>query len=137
MASVVWVAVFVLLMLELFITAVLVLPLPRIVRRFLARKIFNYNLAKRVRFVSNFIILGLVLAVWDAITTLRHLQGKEESTGEAALGAMSVGGNGYISASFDKQRKFRAERNVGVNHLPSVSASDARTCISLPRADLM
>lgn len=110
MASVVWMAVFFLLMVELFITAILVLPLPRIIRRFIAKKIFTYDLAKRVRFISNFIVLGLLLAVSDAITTLRHLEHKEES-GEAGAG-YDDSRVGYIGVSFDKQRKFRAERNV-------------------------
>lgn len=109
MASVVWVAVFILLMVELFVTALLVLPLPRILRRFIAKKIFTYDLAKRVRFVSNFIIFGLILAVSDAISTLRHLEQKEESTTEGGGPDARVG---YIGVSFDKQRKFRAERNM-------------------------
>jgi len=58
MASVVWMGVFVLLMAELVIVSFLVLPLPRMVRKFIARKIFTYDLGRRVRFISNFIILG-------------------------------------------------------------------------------
>lgn len=111
MASVVWMAVFFLLMFELFITAILVLPVPRFIRKFIAKKIFTYNLAKRVRFASNFIILGLILAVSDAITTLRHLEQKE-ATSDGSTQVGMDGRAGYIGASFDKQRKFRAERNV-------------------------
>lgn len=111
MASIVWMAVFILLMVELGIVALLVLPLPNFVRRFIAKKIFTYDLAKRVRFTSNFIILGLMLAVSDAVNTLRNLEIKEEShvEGGNAYGDARVG---YIDASFDKQRKFRAERNM-------------------------
>lgn len=112
MASVVWMAVFALLMLELFVTAILVLPLPRVIRRFIAKKIFNYNLAKRVRFVSNFIIFGLLMALSDAISTLRHLEQKEESATESGGASYPDARVGYIGVSFDKQRKFRAERNV-------------------------
>lgn len=114
MATVVWIAVFFLLMVELFITAILVFPLPRVIRRFIAKKIFTYNLAKRVRFISNFIILGLLLAVWDAISTVRHLEHKE--AGETGTGSEDSR-VGYIGVSFDKQRKFRAERNVCVYNL--------------------
>lgn len=103
-------AVFMLLMLELVITGILVLPLPRVIRKFIARKIFTYDLGRRVRFISNFIILGLILAVSDAISTLRHLENKEEKLeGPSSFGE---GRNGFVSTSFDKQRKFRAERNV-------------------------
>lgn len=117
MASVVWMAVFFLLMVELFVTALLVLPLPRIIRRFIAKKIFNYDLAKRVRFASNFIIFGLILAVSDAISTLRHLELKEESATEGGGSAYPDARVGYIGVSFDKQRKFRAERNVCLQEL--------------------
>lgn len=120
MASVVWVAVFILLMIELFITGLLVLPLPRLIRRFIARKIFTYDLAKRVRFVANFIILGLILAVSDAITTLRRLEHKVEVSTEAGKSNYSDPRSGYIEVSMDKQRKFRAERNVGVGFSFSV-----------------
>lgn len=112
MASVVWMAVFILLMIELFITGLLVLPLPRLIRRFIAKKIFTYDLAKRVRFLSNFIILGLVLAVSDAITTLRRLEQKLDMSSEGVKPNMGESRTGYIEISMDKQRKFRAERNV-------------------------
>lgn len=111
MASVIWMAVFLLLMVELFITLILVLPLPRVIRRFIAKKIFTYDLARRFRFASNFIILALILAVSDAISTLRHLEHKEESASENTTGAYSER-VGYIGVSLDKQRKFRAERNM-------------------------
>lgn len=110
MASVVWIAVFLLLSVELFLTCILVLPLPRFIRHFLAKKIFSYDLARRFKFISNFIILGLILSVADAITTLRHLTQKEEHidpghTGHADRAA-------YMGLNLDKQRKFRAERNM-------------------------
>lgn len=111
MASVVWMGVFLLLMLELFVTAILVLPLPRAIRRFLAKKIFNYNLAKNIRFISNFVILALILAVSDAVSTLRHLEHKEESSDKSGV-AYADPRTGFTGISFDKQRKFRAERNV-------------------------
>lgn len=119
MASVVWMSVFVLLMVELVITLILALPLPRFIRRFIARKIFTYNLASRVRFLSNFVVFGLVLAVSDAISTLRHLEQKEGS-GEGSSVPFSEKTN-YIGTSIDKQRKFRAERNVRSLSFPFLS----------------
>ncbi|PXF46359.1 hypothetical protein BWQ96_03858 [Gracilariopsis chorda] len=94
MATIVWMAVFFLLMIELVITALLVLPLPRVLRKFIARKIFNYDLGRRIRFVSNFIILGLILAVSDAVQTLRHLEQKEgtEASSSAYNDALYLAG---------------------------------------------
>lgn len=110
MATVIWMAVFMLLMVELVIAAILVLPLPRFLRKFIARTIFAYDLGRRVRFISNFIILGLVLAVSDAVNTIRHLELKDEAADSS--GSYGDRGAGFVNASFDKQRKFRAERNV-------------------------
>lgn len=108
MASVVWMSVFILLMVELGVMAILVLPMPRFIRKFIARKIYAFDLGRRVRFISNFIILGLILAVSDAISTIRHLEVKDERIEQSG----SDGRTGFVSASYDKQRKFRAERNV-------------------------
>lgn len=112
MATVIWVAVFFVLMVELAITLLLVLPLPRFVRKFIARKIFTYDLGKRVRFFSNFIIFGLILAVSDAVQTLRHLDQKQEVSEGTK---QHHGQETFIGVSLDKQRKFRAERNVSTS----------------------
>lgn len=111
MASVVWMSVFILLIAELIITLLLVLPLPRFFRRFLAKKIFSYGLAERIRFFARFILLGLVFAVADAISSLRHLIVKEAFDTGASTGERPAS---YITTSLDKQRKFRAERNVSL-----------------------
>lgn len=111
MATLVWTFVFILLIIELFITMLLVLPFPRRIRRFIARKIFNYNLARRVKFISNFIFLGLVVAISDAINTLVYLDHKEESA-EQVNPSRPESQTGYFTSSLNKQRKFRAERNV-------------------------
>lgn len=65
--SVVWLSVFFLLCVELIVTAVLVLPLPRVVRKSIASAIFRFELAKRVRFFINFTILACLFAIWDCV----------------------------------------------------------------------
>lgn len=109
MASVIWMGTFVLLMAELVITGILVLPLPRVVRRFIAKKIAQLDLGTRFRTLSMFLILGLCVAVADAVSTLRHLELKTEDESKQAFNDPRAG---YIAVSFDKQRKFRAERNM-------------------------
>lgn len=111
MASIVWMAVFLLLIIELFIVLILVLPMPKKVRHFLAKKIFTYSLGERIRFVANFIFLGLLLAVADAVNSMRHIEQKEE-TAEMANPGYPEGQAAFMAANLDKQRKFRAERNV-------------------------
>lgn len=110
MATLIWTSVFILLVIELFITLLLVLPLPRIIRRFLATKIFTYGLAERVRFGARFVFIGMLFAFFDAITTMRYLIVKEEvDTGNATTEGTPVS---YINTSLNKQLKFRAERNM-------------------------
>lgn len=116
MATVVWVGVFILLSFELFITLLLVLPLPRVVRRFLAKKIFTYHLAERLRYVVNFLLCALIVAVIDAINSLIHLTEKEEGSDKSSS-SESDPRTGYLSSTMIKQRKFRAERNVSFFHI--------------------
>lgn len=111
MATIVWMSVFLLLILELFVTLLLVLPLPRTVRKFLARKIFTYHLADRLRFISRFLLLGLILAVSDAINGIRYLE-KRETGADPNPGGYQDSQSNYVQSSIGKQRKFRAERNL-------------------------
>lgn len=112
MASIVWMSVFLLLVIELFVTFLLVLPFPKPVRRFLAKKIFTYDLGDRIRVAANFIFLGLMLAIADAVNTLRRVEEKEENMESTHGGYPAEGPANLIAVSLDKQRKFRAERNV-------------------------
>lgn len=111
MATIVWMSIFLLLILELFVTLLLVLPLPRTVRKFLARKIFTYHLAERLRFIARFLLLGLILAVSDAINGIRYLE-KREQLGETNSSTYQGSQSDYVQSSLGKQRKFRAERNL-------------------------
>lgn len=121
MASIIWMSVFILLVCELVITLLLVLPLPRFIRRFLAKKIFTYGLAQRFRFAGNFIFFGLLFAVADAVSSLRYLEHKEDPV-ETTGTQFADGKANYITSSIDKQRKFRAERNVR-HHFSSPSCT--------------
>lgn len=111
MPSIAWTSVFLLLVVELFLTFLLVLPLPKSIRRFFAKKIFTYSLGNRIRVTANFIFFGLLLAVADAISGLRHITEKEEKAQDVSPG-YPEGQGAYISLNIDKQRKFRAERNM-------------------------
>ena len=89
----------------------LVIPMPATVRHFIAKKILRLNLAKRIQFLLKFITLGLILAVWDAIQQLQHLDEKVKS-GQGPPKVGDLGNTVYVAASLDRQRKFRAERNL-------------------------
>lgn len=115
MASVVWLSVFVLLCVELVITFILVVPLPAIVRRGLVRVIRAMNFGPAVRFAMKWVLLMLTGAVVESVTTLQRLSAREkEPAGSAAAAGAGLGDPraGYVEMSFEKQRKFRAERNL-------------------------
>lgn len=116
MASVVWLSVFILLCVELVITFILVVPLPAVVRRGLVRGIRAIKFGSTVRFAAKWVFLMLAGAVVESVTTLQRLQARERDPAGAAAAAAAGGlGDpraGYVEMSFEKQRKFRAERNL-------------------------
>lgn len=114
--SVVWLSVFCLLCVELIVTAVLVLPLPRVVRKSIASAIFRFELAKRVRFFINFTILACLFAIWDCVQELTRLREKYEAPSSPDKVGMNIEGGdsqaSYFQSSLDRQRRFRSERNL-------------------------
>lgn len=65
--SVVWLAVFATLCLELIFTAVLVAPLPIVVRNGIARFIYHHKIGEKLSFFLRFATLALMFAVWDSV----------------------------------------------------------------------
>ncbi|KAA8497542.1 hypothetical protein FVE85_5127 [Porphyridium purpureum] len=110
MATFVWVAVFMLLLVEI---GVLVLFSFQPTARVLVQALEKNGLTGRIKGVLRFIIFGLVIGLWDSITTVQRMNSKE-----AAMGIGAKSGTGMLDAasfvhySQDRPRKFRAERNV-------------------------
>jgi len=65
--SVVWLAVFAALCVELVFTAILVAPLPIVIRNGIARFIYRYKLGDKLSFFLRFATLALMFAVWDSV----------------------------------------------------------------------
>lgn len=106
-------AVFIFLCIELVFVAILVLPFPRSFRNTLARAIRRLNLGPRVRFASQWIMFALVAAFVESVSTLRRLEEREGAPAGAHAGAAGFDARtGYVEMSIEKQRKFRAERNM-------------------------
>lgn len=102
-------SVFFFLCFELGIVAILVLPLPRKLRNLIARKIADFRLGDRIRFAAQWIMFGLIAALVESITTLQRLEGREH---QPASSGHSPYDPSILEVSIDKQRKFRAERNL-------------------------
>lgn len=65
--SVVWLAVFATLCVELVFTAVLVAPLPIVIRNGIARFIYHHKIGDKLSFFLRFATLALMFAVWDSV----------------------------------------------------------------------
>lgn len=65
--SVVWLAVFATLCVELVFTAVLVAPLPIVIRNGIARFIYHHQIGDKLSFFLRFATLALMFAVWDSV----------------------------------------------------------------------
>lgn len=91
--------------------ALLVFPLPRSTRRIIARAIKRLNLGPRIRFLTQWITLMLLAALVESVTTLRRLQAREEKPTPRNIAVVDPRAT-YMETSMEKQRKFRAERNL-------------------------
>lgn len=78
--SLVWTFVFYVLMVELFVLALLVLPLPWGVRKNIARSLMNPQVKRIVDRVLQYLGVGLMFAVAESVHALRHLQEVSEAT---------------------------------------------------------
>jgi hypothetical protein len=113
MASLVWTSVFAFLILELILTFILVIPVPRKIRNFLAGKIFKFHLGKRLARPLLFIGIALAFALLESYFTHRRILGRIEEE------AMSMPGGMIMTREHerafhghDRERKYKSERNM-------------------------
>lgn len=110
MPSLIWGAVFLFLLLELAVTVVLALPVPRKIRNFIAREIFKFNLGNRLAKPVLYIGITLSLALLESYLTHRRIVSRMED--EHNAGISSIPHHDAIYHTHDKERKYRAERNM-------------------------
>lgn len=112
MASITWMGVFALLLVELVITFVLVVPVPRRVRNVIARSfIFRFHLGgEAVSKALLFLSFALMLALMESYFSVQRMMDKLAAFGEQDLAAGALAhGHGHYQ---DKQKLYRAERNM-------------------------
>eukprot|EP00934_Nitzschia_sp_Nitz4_P006570 Nitzschia sp. Nitz4//scaffold106_size73319//51333//55917//NITZ4_005742-RA/size73319-augustus-gene-0.6-mRNA-1//1//CDS//3329532538//6560//frame0 len=107
MPSLIWGSIFLLLLVELIITLILVLPVPRKTRNWIARHIFQWNLGDRLSKPILYIGIFLVLALSESYITHRRIQHRMEEE-------MMSGHNPheYVFHPLDKERRYKSERNM-------------------------
>jgi B-cell receptor-associated protein 31 len=107
MASVVWTTVFIFLIVELLVTFVLVIPVPRFVRNKIARTVFRFNLGDSFAKSIWFVAIALIFALVDCYFHVQRLQEKllTMEDQDAMTGH-------HHSHHADKQKLYKAERNM-------------------------
>lgn len=140
MATLIWRAIFAFLVCELVLTCILVLPVPRKIRNYLARKIFwlqlGERLAKPILFIGTALALALVESFWthqrlldrlliveEEKLALEILSRKGGAGGEyyygggggsgGGGGALKLGSSAAMTMTHhDRERKYKSERNM-------------------------
>jgi hypothetical protein len=109
MASLVWTTIFVFLLLELALTFILVVPVPRKIRNFIAREIFKFNIGGRLAKPILFIAIALAFALVESYFTHQRILARLGE--EIAAGILNASHERNFHGH-DKERKYKAERNM-------------------------
>jgi hypothetical protein len=109
MASLIWTTVFGFLVFELILTAILVVPVPRKIRNFLAKEINKFQIGERLAKPILFIALALTFALVESYFTRQRILGRESD--EITAGMMTRE-HDKMFHSGDRERKYKSERNM-------------------------
>lgn len=119
MASIVWMAIFALLLLELGVVLILVVPVPTKIRNLIAREVFALNLGEKLRKPIMYLALALSLALMESFFTHQRIINRIYDEQEAGVtdGAGSDRrhhhhGDRFYPNLHDKERKYKSERNL-------------------------
>lgn len=113
MASITWTCVFALLIFELVVTILLVLPVPRSIRNFVARKcIFRFHLGDNFSKVIWFIAVALVLALAESYFNVERLMEKLHTLDNQDMMTAGQAIGGHHHHHQEKQKLYKAERNM-------------------------
>eukprot|EP00980_Cylindrotheca_fusiformis_P026495 scaffold16300_cov150-Cylindrotheca_fusiformis.AAC.6 len=108
MASLVWTSVYLFLLGELALTAILVVPVPRRVRNAIAKRVFQFQLGERLSKPILFIGLALLFALMESYFRRSHIVEKISMLEES-----EDFHHGHISSHHhEKEKKYKAERNL-------------------------
>ena len=114
MASLIWMSIFLILAIELVITLVLVVPVPRKIRNFIAKEIFQFQLGDRLRTPIAFVGIALGLALMESYFTHQRIMARIFEEQEAGiLPSHSAGHHDHFYPGLhDRERKYKSERNM-------------------------
>ena len=104
MRSLLWSTVFVLLMIELAVTLILVIPVPRKIRNWICLRVSKLELKKRLRVPLVLIVSALLFALADTIGYLSQIYAKEVRDAERI--------ENVLDRHLIKEKEYRAGRNL-------------------------
>lgn len=108
MRSLLWSGIFCLLVVELVLTLLLAIPVPRKIRNKIAMAVSKLELRKKLQTPITGLVIVLVLAIADTATFLANLYDQKEQAREQHLD-----GNGnFVDRHIAKEREYKAGRNL-------------------------
>lgn len=114
MASLLWQSVFVFLCLELALTLILVIPVPRKIRNWVCRQATNLDLKERLKPALWGVGLALGIAILDCFSLLTMIFSMEQEAHERSH--QLFGGPPHrhndIMHTIDKEKEYKTERNM-------------------------
>jgi hypothetical protein len=113
MASIVWQTIFLFLVCELIVTIILVVPVPRKIRNFIARECFAFNLGERLKTPIKYIGVALFLALIESYVTHQRILSRIEEELQAGVSSPPHHHHDRFYPNLhDKERKYKSERNM-------------------------
>eukprot|EP00529_Nitzschia_sp_RCC80_P035330 CAMPEP_0113490382 /NCGR_PEP_ID=MMETSP0014_2-20120614/27017_1 /TAXON_ID=2857 /ORGANISM="Nitzschia sp." /LENGTH=176 /DNA_ID=CAMNT_0000384151 /DNA_START=85 /DNA_END=615 /DNA_ORIENTATION=+ /assembly_acc=CAM_ASM_000159 len=119
MASIIWMAIFALLVVELVIVLILCLPLPRRARNVVAREIFKLNLEDTMKKPMMALGAALCLALVESYFTHQRIMTRLYGAADGEGGGGEDGHyhhhhhhDRFYPNLMDKERKYKSERNL-------------------------
>mmetsp|Transcript_108660 Transcript_108660/g.162540 ORF Transcript_108660/g.162540 Transcript_108660/m.162540 type:complete len:164 (-) Transcript_108660:28-519(-) len=109
MASLVWTSILFLLYFELALVFILVVPVPRKIRNFIAKEIAKFNIGERL--VRPVLYLGILLGMALVESYWSHQRILDRISEESSDGVYSRQHDRSFHAQ-DRERKFKSERNM-------------------------
>jgi B-cell receptor-associated protein 31 len=105
-------SVFLILAVELVITLILVVPVPRKIRNFLAKEIFKFELGDRLKTPIMFIGIALSLALMESFFTHQRIIARILEEHEAGVASSHHSHDNFYPGLHDRERKYKSERNL-------------------------
>eukprot|EP00934_Nitzschia_sp_Nitz4_P003489 Nitzschia sp. Nitz4//scaffold106_size73319//21810//22349//NITZ4_005731-RA/size73319-processed-gene-0.39-mRNA-1//1//CDS//3329532505//3479//frame0 len=111
MASFLWTSVFVFLLLELGLTTILVLPVPRKLRNWICRQATKLDLKEKLKPALWGIGAALAIALLDCLSLLNFLFAVEHDAHDRYL-YQGGGRSDALLFQIDKEKEYKTERNI-------------------------